>query len=398
MTAVTLNVAGLVLAVVAGGFPGLAFGDPTIRGSSVQAASKAPRLNDTGFTTCIDTSTWQPTPCAGTGQDGEFGRDVKHPDPANGLAGFSFVKVCNNGKQAGEGGCRKGAVQGSGPHDWGCTKDLVTGLTWELMTSDGSIRDANRFFSNFGTNDPSDTGGLVAAMNAQALCGATDWRLPSVTELFTLANYNPSADLSKWIPDLAFGYDEFWTPESLHSNPDYAWYVDTSQATNAPVNYINQRSGNTVVTGARVVRGGGDLTHLVAKDAEVADTVNHLSWRRCVEGMTWQGPNCVGTPTLLFWSDALAYANAVAASTGVGWRLPNIKELQSIVVLSTKSPTIDHSLFPQTPATFTWSSTGGGEGLHNQHLFHVDFGSGIAEGGYMANELNFAIRLVRDTD
>jgi hypothetical protein len=398
MRVVTFDLAGFALAMVVGGLPGLAFGDPTLPAPSVQAASKTPRLDDTGLTTCLDTSIWLPTACAGTGQDGEFGRDAKHPDNANGVAGFSFVKVCNNGKQAGQAGCLKSAAQGTGPHDWGCTKDLVTGLTWELRTSDGSIRDAHRFFSNLGTNDPADAGGLVAAMNAQALCGAVDWRLPSVTELFSLANLNESTGISKWIPDLDYGYDLLWTSEldgNLLPAGEFAWAVDLtwSSGYSEAETIWRERDGRVESTAARVVRGRVTLAHLVPMDDEVVDTVNHLSWRRCVEGMTWQAPDCVGTPTLLYWSDALAYAKGVAASTGVGWRLPNVKELQSIQSLSRKVD-IDHSLFPQTPASYYWSSSG----LSRYSIYRVSFGTGSVSTESGVNESNYVIRLVRDAD
>jgi hypothetical protein len=401
MSVVTIHLGAFALVVVAGGLPGLAFGDASIPASSVQGASRGPRLNDTGLTTCVDTFAWVETACPGTGQDGEFGRDVKHPDNADGVAGFSFVKVCNNGKQGGEVGCRKTAVRGSGPHDWGCTKDLVTGLTWELPTSDGSIRDANMFFSNFGLKEPSESGeppdaaGLVAAMNAQALCGATDWRLPSVTELFSLANLNQSTGLSRWIPDLGL----FWTSEldnNLSPAGEFAWAVDVSwyAGYSGAETIWRERDGRVESTAARVVRGQVTLTHLVPKDDEVADTVNHLSWRRCVEGMTWQKPNCVGTPTLLFWSDALAYARGIAAATGVAWRLPNVKELQSIQVLSNKV-NIDHSLFPQTPSEpYFWTSTG----LAEYSIYRVSFGIGSVSTESGVNESNYAIRLVRDAN
>ena len=392
MRVVTFNLGAAALVGIAFGGPGPAFGDPTL--PAPETASKAPRLDDTGLTTCLDTSTWLQTACAGTGQDGEFGRDVKHPDNANGPAGYSFVKVCNNGQQAGQRGCLKSAVQGSGPHDWGCTKDLVTGLTWELRTQDGSIRDARRSFSNFGIDDPADVGGLVAAMNAQALCGAADWRLPSVTELFSLANLNQFADLSKWIPDQAFGFNLLWTYEI--ADEGFAWYVDTSHSSYGPETGLDQQNNLVEATAARVVRGQVTLIHLVPRDDEVADTVNHLSWRRCAEGMTWQKPNCVGTSTLMYWSDALAYANAVAAATGVGWRLPNVKELQSLQVLSNLRGTkIDHDLFPQTTGQPFWSSSAwsGFEGIWN-----VSFGDGFATRESGVDSTDFAIRLVRDTD
>jgi len=358
-----------------------------------QPVAKTYSLNDTGLTVCVDTSTWLPTSCAGTGQDGEFGRDLTHNDNSDGLAGFSFVKVCNNGKQAGQLGCKVSAAQGDGPHDWACTKDLVTGLVWELRTSDDSIRDANRSFTNFGIDDPADTGGLVAAMNAQALCGATDWRMPTVTELFGLVEFDQANNNVTWFPDLAVPGTKnwLWTSETYMTNPpNVAWYVDTGW----PETMVNDRNGDGGPTSARVVHGTSTHSHLVAKGAEVHDTLTHLIWRRCVEGMTWQKPNCVGTPTLLYWSDALAYANAVAASTGVGWRLPNIKELQSISVLA-NTPTIDPVMFPQTPAFWTWSSSGWGE---FELLYTVEFGRGFARRESGVNSSNFAVRLVRDAD
>jgi hypothetical protein len=394
MRAVTLSLAGFVLAAGAGGLADGAIAAPGDPAPSAQADSRVPSLDDTGLTTCVDPSTFQPIACASTGQDGEFGRDVRHPEDADGVAGFAFAKVCNNGKQAGQEGCAKSAVQGSGPHDWGCTKDLVTGLTWELRTSDGSIRDASKFFSDFGTNDPTDTGGLVAAMNAQALCGATDWRLPSVTELFSLANFNRSTSIWAWIPDLGLGYDVFWTSELHHPQPEeFAWAVDISWSLDNPLpeTVMQERDGRTEVTAARVVRGPRNLTLLVPNGDEVVDLVNHLSWRRCVEGMTWQEPNCVGTPIEPTWPKAFAHANAVAAATGLDWRIPNVKELQSIQALS-KELDIEASLFPQTPPQFYWSSTGWGS------IYYVNFGVGIVSSLNGPLGANLPIRLVRDTD
>src|SRR5205823_5309982 len=92
----------------------------------------APRraLNDTGMVLCVDLATGLQAACAGSGQDGDFGRDVTNNDNSDGLAGFSFKKVCNNGRSAGRPGCSGDAAEGPGPEDWGCTKDLITGLVW----------------------------------------------------------------------------------------------------------------------------------------------------------------------------------------------------------------------------------------------------------------------------
>ena len=91
--------------------------------------------------------------------------------------------------------------------------------------------------------------------------------------------------------------------------------------------------------------------------SEVTDTKTGLIWRRCAEGMTWNGGTCAGTPLTFTHEAALQRAAAQASSTGVAWRLPNIKELSSIVDRSLTNPSIDRTAFPATPSKLFWSST-----------------------------------------
>ena len=81
----------------------------------------------------------------------------------------------------------------------------------------------------------------------------------------------------------------------------------------------------------------------------------------------------------------------MAAATGLDWRIPNVKELQSIQALS-KELDIEASLFPQTPPQFYWSSTGWGS------IYYVNFGVGIVSSLNGPLGANLPIRLVRDTD
>ncbi len=39
------------------------------------------------------------------------------------------------------------ATLGSGSTDWACTQDNKTGLTWEVKTTDGGLRDWNNYYS-----------------------------------------------------------------------------------------------------------------------------------------------------------------------------------------------------------------------------------------------------------
>lgn len=85
---------------------------------------------------------------------------------------------------------------------------------------------------------------------------------------------------------------------------------------------------------------------------EVADTRTGLTWRRCAEGQTFNGNTCSGTVLHFTHDAALAYAR-----DQTGWRLPNVKELQTLLDKSQTAPSIDTSAFPGTPAVWFWTST-----------------------------------------
>ena len=94
-----------------------------------------------------------------------------------------------------------------------------------------------------------------------------------------------------------------------------------------------------------------------ADGQEVTDTKTGLIWRRCAEGMTANAGTCTGTASSFTHEDALTRAGTQAAATGMAWRLPNVKELFSIVDKSRLNPAIDTTAFPATPANEFWSSS-----------------------------------------
>lgn len=63
---------------------------------------------------------------------------------------------------------------------WSCVKDQSSGLIWELKTNDGGLRDKDRTYSWDGAQAYANT------VNAQGLCGASNWRVPTAEELLTL--------------------------------------------------------------------------------------------------------------------------------------------------------------------------------------------------------------------
>lgn len=92
-------------------------------------------------------------------------------------------------------------------------------------------------------------------------------------------------------------------------------------------------------------------------DGTVTDLNTQLMWQRC--SAPSEETNCGGvSPALYAWEDALTYCNDLALSGYSDWRLPNIKELHSIVdVTKNTEPTIDTTFFPDTQAVNYWTST-----------------------------------------
>jgi len=88
----------------------------------------------------------------------------------------------------------------------------------------------------------------------------------------------------------------------------------------------------------------------------VTDKSTGLMWQKCSLGLS--GSNC-GTGVVLTynWQVALAVANENSASGYTDWRLPNMKELESLVEVACNRPAINQTIFPVTLNGFYWSST-----------------------------------------
>jgi hypothetical protein len=85
---------------------------------------------------------------------------------------------------------------------------------------------------------------------------------------------------------------------------------------------------------------------------EVVDSQAGLVWRRCSEGQIWTTASCTGTATIFTHEEALVHAQKQ-----IGWRLPNIKELSSLVDATRFNPAIDGNAFPLTANAIYWSSS-----------------------------------------
>ncbi len=91
---------------------------------------------------------------------------------------------------------------------------------------------------------------------------------------------------------------------------------------------------------------------LIGDGAEVKDKQTGLIWQRCSIGQSFNGNTCTGNAIAVDWK----YALQTAKSTNK-WRLPNIKELDSLVELACYEPSINENIFPNTKMSYYLSSS-----------------------------------------
>lgn len=106
-------------------------------------------------------------------------------------------------------------------------------------------------------------------------------------------------------------------------------------------------------------------------DGTITHRKTNLMWKVCAEGQTWNSGNCTGSATGYDWQEALQIPQTVNVSNGgfggdfggefakfTNWRLPNIKELNSIVELKCFDPAVNNTIFPSITSTSDiWTSS-----------------------------------------
>ncbi len=257
-------------------------------------------LPDTGQTSCVNFNGFGIT-CAGTGQDGAY---ILNP-----------ISYTNNGN--------------------GTVTDNVTGLMWQQQSG------TNMSWSNAGAYCT----GLSAGSH-------TDWRLPSVMELISIVNYGvqePAAMINTTY-FLNTAASSYWSATPDAGNTSNAWEVNFLAGTS----FTSAMSGNAYV---RCVRGGqleiGNFTD--NKDGTVSDSATGLMWQQAEGGVDlWSSGTNVSGSGLVY---ALSYCTGLGLAGHSDWRLPNVKELASIVDYAQYNPEINTAFFPNAAVNLYWSST-----------------------------------------
>lgn len=131
----------------------------------------------------------------------------------------------------------------------------------------------------------------------------------------------------------------------------------------------------------------------------VVDQRTGLMWDQCTWGQS--GATCaIGSASTLTWQLALGVAALANASQYKGygdWRLPNIKELRSVVELCRRAPTINDVVFPNTSgldylSSLFWSSSPSANYPDSAWIVNFYYG---ASWDFEPRGAQYRIRLVR---
>ena len=91
-------------------------------------------------------------------------------------------------------------------------------------------------------------------------------------------------------------------------------------------------------------------------DGTLLDLETGLMWQKCELGKS--GELCEqGSASMLSWKDALDQVNNNTQYGYSDWRLPNVKELNSLIDVSCENPPINDQVFINASNINLWSST-----------------------------------------
>jgi hypothetical protein len=260
-----------------------------------------PSIPDTGQTTQYR-----------VGDDSNYGFDVDDFDPSDGHAGLSYTKLDSNGNPL-----------PNTATSWEFVKDNRSELIYKMGMGQGTWAQA------------------TADAAAYTALGLT-WRLPTIREWVYLANYSKFSDMFDPMVGFIDQGEDPWSSTDDPLDSTRAFCYETDIGLTDPACYKTDTLRHIIyVSGPEIVQNLVDNG-----DDTITDTSTGLMWTKYFLGSN------------VNWEDAIDGAISLSLAGHEDWRLPNIKELQSIIDYTVGEPTINTNFFPvtQNPCRL-WSST-----------------------------------------
>lgn len=232
----------------------------------------------------------------------------------------------------------------------GTITDTITGLMWQQTD-----------------------GGEMTVENATIYCdtltlgGYTNWRLPNAHEgysILNLQNNNPALDILYFTKTAA---EYWWTSDQQANDATKIWVTNAGGGIGNHLKTETISAGGTKKFHVRAVRDVTTPTVITNHftdngNGTITDNLTNLVWQK--------EPNT----NAVSWENALLYANNLILENDSDWRMPNIKELQSLNDEGFVSPSVNTSIFSNMGVKKYWSSTTQQNQSANAWYWNTQFG------------------------
>jgi len=197
-------------------------------------------------------------------------------------------------------------------------QDNNTGLVWEVKSPKKG--DLNYFEDKYTWKQAQDT--YIKQLNKKKYGGFSDWRLPNKDELRSIIDYgkaNPAVDPT-FFPNTKS--DFYWTSVIYNMQKPFVWGIFFGLGSGICYTPQSQRF-------VRAVRGGYDK-NFGKPDASRLQDNGDGTITDALTGLMWQK----GENERMDWYSALKSTKEMRLAGHADWRLPNLKELNSILNLN----------------------------------------------------------------
>src|SRR5690554_3344484 len=323
------------------------------------------------------------------GQDATHGRDAlaaqgELEKVGAGHGGYDFTKLDKDGNEL-----------DYSAEEYACIRDNYTGLIWEVKTNGHWRSDLhsgkatylwytpngnNGGLPGLSDNDTNqqwcankgrcDTDKFIEDVNAVNYCGLKNWRLPTYSEIASIANVQ-SADyrMDHYVenPILRYAFMHNFTSDFIEKD-NYRHILSSYNTTLYFPAFVLPKDWESpdAMLGVVLVSEPVDYQKPLSTDekyealteATVLDKNTGLIWTRCPATMKDDSNIC---DTLYYWDDALAAVQTANNNEFLGysdWRLPSIYELTSLQAFD-RIPMINQDFFSidDIENKSFWSST-----------------------------------------